>query len=56
MDRINVPALKPRNPLVTASRRRLAGAHRRSAGGLRQQQRQTVQRELRELDRQRHSP
>ena len=48
--------LKPRNPLVSASRRRLAGVHRRSAGGLRQSQQQAVRHELRDLDRQRHSP
>lgn len=56
MNRITVPALAPRNPLVAPSRRRLAGAHRRTAGGQRQQQRQCLNRELRELDRQRHSP
>ena len=42
---------KPRNPFVTASRLRLAGAHRRSASA----HRQRAQRELRaELTR--HSP
>lgn len=56
MNRLTVPALAPRNPLVMPSRKRLAGAHRRTAGGQRQLHRQSLQRELRELDRQRHSP
>lgn len=38
---------KPRNPLVAAALHRLAGAHRRSAGGQRQQARQALRRELR---------
>lgn len=56
MNKFAVPSLKPRNPLVAASRRRLAGAHRRTAGGQRQLLRHSLQRELRDLDRQRHSP
>ncbi len=56
MNRITVPTLTPRNPLVVPSRRRMAGAHRRSATGQRQEQRQSLHRELRDLDRQRHSP
>jgi len=56
MNTLILQPLKPRNPLVGASRRRLAGAHRRSAGGVRQRHQQTLHRELRDLDRQRHSP
>lgn len=41
-----VPNRKPRNPLVAAARGRLAGAHRRSSGALRQQARQALKREL----------
>lgn len=54
-----VQTLKPRNPLVAASHRRLAGAHTRSRGGVRQQQRQAVRHELRQmslLHKQRQSP
>ncbi|MBP6903547.1 MAG: hypothetical protein KBC73_25905 [Burkholderiaceae bacterium] len=39
---------KPRNPLVAAAHRRLAGVHRRGTGGQRQQARQALRRELRE--------
>lgn len=56
MNTLIVQPLKPRNPLVCASRRRLAGTHRRSGGGVRQRHQQTLERELRDLDRQRHSP
>lgn len=56
MDHITVKTLKPRNPLVVASRRRAAGAHRRSAGGQRQGAQRALQRDLRELSQQRHSP
>ena len=56
MDHITVKTLKPRNPLVAASRMRAAGAHRRSAGGQRQGAQRTLQRELRELHQHRHSP
>jgi peptide subunit release factor 1 (eRF1) len=41
------PSSKPRNPLVAAAHRRLAGAHRRSNGGQRQQSQQALRRELR---------
>lgn len=44
---VNLPSLKPRNPLVGAARRRLAGAHRRSDGGQRQRGHQALRRELR---------
>lgn len=43
-----VPTRKPRNPLVAAARSRLAGAHRRCGGALRQQARQALQRELKQ--------
>jgi hypothetical protein len=56
MSTLILQPLKPRNPLVAASRRRLAGAHRRSTGGVRQHHRHALHRELRDLDRQRHSP
>lgn len=42
-----IPASKPRNPIVAAAHRRLAGAHRRSTGGQRQQARLALRRELR---------
>ena len=49
--KIILSALKPRNPLVTAGRQRLAGAHRRSASA----QRQSAQRALRrEMQHERH--
>lgn len=48
--------IKPRNPWVSAARLRPAGVHRRSAHGERQRQQQALHRELRDLDRQRHSP
>jgi hypothetical protein len=41
---LNLP--KPRNPLLVPSRSRLAGAHRQSAGALRQAQRRDIAREL----------
>lgn len=44
---MHVPAVKPRNPLVAAAARRLAGAHR--GGNQRQQGRSELQRELRSL-------
>jgi hypothetical protein len=56
MNTLILQTLKPRNPLVSASRRRLAGVHRRGTGGMRQRQQQALQRELRDLDRQRHGP
>jgi hypothetical protein len=56
MERISLKTLKPRNPLVAASRMRHAGAHRRSGGGERQGAERGLQRELADLHRQRHSP
>lgn len=56
MNTLILKPLAPRNPLVAASRRRLAGVHRRSSGGVRQRQQQALHRELRDLGRQRHSP
>jgi hypothetical protein len=56
MDHITVKSLKPRNPLVVAARRRVAGVHRRSAGGQRQGAQRALQRDLRELQQHRHSP
>ena len=44
--KITVPTTKPRNPLVAAARSRLAGAHRRGAGGQRQQAARALRREL----------
>jgi hypothetical protein len=37
---------KPRNPLVAAAHGRRAGVHRRSVGGLRQQNKSALRREL----------
>lgn len=51
---IAVPTLKPRNPLVAAARFRVAGAHRQSIGGQRQQAQRALQRELRQTERQHH--
>lgn len=56
MNTLRIKTLKPRNPLVAASRMRHAGAHRTSTSGLRQQGQAALRRELRELDRPRHSP
>lgn len=56
MERIRIETLKPRNPLVAASRMRHAGVHRRSAGGERQGAARGLQRELADLHRQRQSP
>ncbi len=44
--KITVRLSKPRNPLVAAALQRRAGAHRRSAGALRQRDRRTLRREL----------
>ncbi len=48
--------LKPRNPFVAASLRRAAGAHRTSAGGLRQQTRRSLRHELDQRELLRQSP
>lgn len=55
MNRITVKTLKPRNPLVAASRQRHAGVHQRSAGGQRQLDQRHLRRELIDLH-PRHSP
>lgn len=41
--------LKPRNPLVAASRQRRAGAHGKSAGARRQQEERGLRREIERL-------
>lgn len=46
MHPIAIPAAKPRNPLVAASRFRHAGAHTASTGAARQQARHALRREL----------
>jgi hypothetical protein len=47
--RITVPVHKPRNPFAAALRHRHAGAHGLGGGARRQQMRQALRRELREL-------
>jgi hypothetical protein len=49
-------AAKPRNPLATAARQRVAGAHGPSPRAQRAMSRRALQRELQTLDRHRHSP
>ena len=44
--KITVNTRKPRNPLVAAAHRRLAGVHRRSASAMRQQSRAALRRTL----------
>lgn len=44
--KIRLKTPKPRNPFVAPSLMRSAGGHRRSAGSLRQQARQSLRREL----------
>ena len=44
--RLAIPASKPRNPCVPAARFRMAGAHQRTAGGARRQEKQHLRREL----------
>jgi hypothetical protein len=44
--KLTVKTLKPRNPLVTLSRRRLAGVHRASAGGRRQQAERALRQDI----------
>ena len=56
MKSVTVMPLKPRNPFALAGRLRMAGAHRPSRGGERQQAMHQLRRELRDMDRQRHSP
>jgi hypothetical protein len=52
-----LPTFKPRNPLVPASLKRRAGAHRSSTAAGRQSAKRALNSELRQLDlRQRRSP
>jgi hypothetical protein len=52
-----LPSLKPRNPLVAASLKRRAGAHRSSTAAGRQSAKRALNSELRQLDlRQHRSP
>lgn len=44
---VTLSSSKPRNPFIAAAQRRLAGPHRRSPGGQRQQARLALRRELR---------
>jgi hypothetical protein len=44
--KITVTSAKPRNPLVAAAHRRLAGAHRRSGRAQRQRAARALRREL----------
>lgn len=44
--KLSLPTLKPRNPIVAPSRLRQAGAHRRPAGGERQQAQRALRREI----------
>lgn len=39
-------ALKPRNPLVAAARQRVAGPHRQSVSGQRQEQKRLLRKKL----------
>ncbi len=57
--KIQVTVRKPRNPLIATARARRAGAHERSATGLRFQAQRTLHRELAGLhvaERRRASP
>ncbi|MDE2277324.1 MAG: hypothetical protein KGK09_13610 [Burkholderiales bacterium] len=47
--KLNVPSLKPRNPLAIVARQRKAGLHRDTAGALRQQAQRALRRELERL-------
>lgn len=54
--KIQLTLSTPRNPVALPARRRLAGPHRRSGKGLRQQQRQALRRELAHSRPDPHSP
>jgi len=56
MNPLIVRTLKPRNPFARAARCRSAGSHQRTRGGQRQHVANELRRELRDMDRQRHSP
>jgi len=51
--KMHVKTLKPRNPFVAASLRRVAGSHRHGIGAQRQSQERALREELQRL---RHSP
>jgi len=46
--KMTIPASKPRNPLAPAAAKRKAGAHRKTAGALRQQNKKDLSRQLNE--------
>lgn len=52
--KLNVPTLKPRNPLVAASLKRRAGSHRADTTTGRQSAKRALFKELRQLDRRQH--
>lgn len=56
MKRLILQTLTPRNPFVAAGLMRHAGAHRRSAGGMRQRARQSVRQAVAEARREREGP
>lgn len=49
--KITIKTLKPRNPLVAASRRRLAGPHRQATGAQRRQAKTGLRQEVARLRR-----
>lgn len=51
--KMHLKTIKPRNPFVAASLRRIAGSHRCSTGAQRQSQQRALREELQRL---RHSP
>lgn len=51
--KLTLKTLKPRNPFVAASLRRVAGSHRSCGGGARQQAAHALRKEIERL---RHSP
>lgn len=55
--KFNLPAIKPRNPLVAASLKRRAGSHRAENASNRQLAKRALRQELHHLDRrQQQSP
>lgn len=54
--KITFATAKPRNPLVAPARLRKAGAHRSTAGAMRQQFDRHLRQELDQLDRRKDSP
>ena len=51
--KMHLKTIKPRNPFVAASLRRIAGSHRLGSGARRQSQQRALREELQRL---RHSP